>query len=180
MKQNISYLRRWLSVGNEILIVSKPELKCIKRICDEFGKYKDKIVFRFTIGSSDNEVLKFWEPGATDFEERLASLKYAFDMGFETSVSCEPFLDGNIVELFHKLKPYVKDTIWIGRMNKVRTRVDMTGWGDFELGFLAKVEDNQTDVRIWEIYEALKDEEKVRWKDSVKGIVGIEEDIRVG
>ena len=56
----------------------------------------------------------------------------------------------------------------------------MTGWGDFELGFLVKVEDNQTDVRIWEIYEALKDEEKVRWKDSVKGIVGIEEDIRVG
>lgn len=104
---NIDYLKRWLSIGNSILIVSKPHIACIQRICDEFTKYKDQILFRFTIGSLNNEVLKFWEPNAPAYEERKASLQYAFDVGYQTSVSCEPILDEDISMMVYDLLPFV-------------------------------------------------------------------------
>lgn len=45
--------------GNDILIVSKPHLKCIEAICNKFGAYAHKILFRFTIGAMDDRILKF-------------------------------------------------------------------------------------------------------------------------
>jgi len=96
LDKTIIYLRKLLDVGNEILIVSKPHIECVKAMCNEFEKYKKQIVFRFTIGSPNNDVLKFWEPGAPDYDERLTSLKYAFTKGYTTSVSCEPILDNDI------------------------------------------------------------------------------------
>lgn len=38
---------------------------------------------------------------------------------------------------------------------------------------IARIEAGQTDEKIREVYEALKGEPKVRWKDSVKRVVGI-------
>lgn len=92
----MDYLEHMLRPGNQVTIVTKPHLDCVKAICQEFGWYKDKILFRFTIGSSDLTTLKFWEPNAPDFTERLESLKYAFSQGYQTSVSCEPMLDNNV------------------------------------------------------------------------------------
>src|SRR5664280_2327835 len=77
LKENMEFLKHILEAGNEVLIVSKPHLECIKAICKEFEAYKDKILFRFTIGSADDNVLKFWEPGAPGFKERLECLKWA-------------------------------------------------------------------------------------------------------
>jgi len=74
LSENMEFLRHILEAGNEVLIVSKPHLVCIKAICKEFEKYKEKILFRFTIGSADDAVLKFWEPNAPGFMERLACL----------------------------------------------------------------------------------------------------------
>ena len=62
--------------------------------------------------------------GAPKFEERMASLVYAHQHGFKTSVSVEPMLDSkNIVHLFQVLKPHVTDSIWIGKLNHIRQRV---------------------------------------------------------
>ena len=75
-------LRKLLRAGNKVLVVSKPHLECIRVICRVFEDYKDQILFRFTIGASDNEILSFWEPNAPRFKERLESLRYAFGKGF--------------------------------------------------------------------------------------------------
>ena len=80
-------LEKLLVAENEILITSKPEFACIKKIWDTFLPFQNNIQFRFTIGSMNNKILKFWEPGAPSFEERLKSIKYAFDKGYKTSVS---------------------------------------------------------------------------------------------
>jgi len=159
--------------GNDVLIVSKPHLDCIKAICDRFAGYKDKLLFRFTIGAFDNEILKYWEPGAPTFEERFACLKFAHDMGFKTSISTEPMLDAaNVVNLFYKLAPYINDAMWIGKMNKIDSRVHVVDERDrIEAD---KIKNGQTDDRIWDIYKALKDEPKIKWKESVKDIVGID------
>ncbi len=90
------YLEHMLRPGNQVTIVTKPLLNYIKTICAEFSDHKDKILFRFTIGSSDSNTLKFWEPNAPDFAERLETLKLAYGQGYETSVSCEPMLDNNV------------------------------------------------------------------------------------
>ena len=84
--------------------MSKPHLDCIQAICQQFGDYREKILFRFTIGACDDTVLSFWEPGAPTYAERMASLQYAYEQGFQTSVSVEPMLDSaNIDQLIAEL-----------------------------------------------------------------------------
>ena len=65
-------LRKMLASGNRVLVVSKPHLACIQRLCAELEEWKDNVLFRFTIGAMRDETLLFWEPGAPAFEEPRA------------------------------------------------------------------------------------------------------------
>ena len=97
LSQSLLFLQKIIDSGNNILIVTKPHFEVIEAICDRFKNNKKNILFRFTIGSINSSVLKFWEPDAPDYEERKKCLVYAFEKGFETSVSCEPMLDNEAV-----------------------------------------------------------------------------------
>ena len=101
----VVHLRKMLAAGNKVLIVSKPHLPCIQTLCTELAQYKSQVLFRFTIGTRKNDILKFWEPNAPRYEERLDCLKTAFQRGFQTSVSAEPFLDADIVDLVYETTP---------------------------------------------------------------------------
>lgn len=173
LEQNIQYLRRWLNVGNQILIVSKPHFECIKRICDEFEKYKSQIVFRFTIGSPNDDVLKFWEPGAPSYDERVKSLRYAFEKGYQTSVSCEPILDEDISSMVNELLPFITDTIWLGKMNFIRPRVDTKNWTKDDWKYMDGVEAVIKDDFIKGLYNEFKDNPKVKYKESIKKVLGL-------
>jgi hypothetical protein len=171
LEPSLTVIGRILEAGNRLLIVSKPHLECIREICREFTKYKDKILFRFTIGAMDNDILGYWEPGAPRFEERLASLQHAHDQGFRTSVSCEPLLDSsNVRSLFDALAPYVTDTVWIGKMNGIDYRVEPGT--DPEAVRLVK--EGQTGAVIRAVHAELKEEPKVRWKESFKQVLGLD------
>lgn len=113
-------LKKLLRAGNLVLITTKPRSRCIERICEEFKNYKNLVQFRFTITSIDNSKLEFWEPGAPNFEERFDALKFAYEMGFKTSVSIEPFLDKDPYILVDLLMPYITESIWIGKMNYIK------------------------------------------------------------
>lgn len=104
----IDYLKRLLGAGNKVLIVSKPSFTCIKKICDTFTEYKEQILFRFTIGSKNSNTLNFWEPNAPDYNERKKALVYAFEVGYQTSISCEPMLDNKIDKVIEDLPQYCK------------------------------------------------------------------------
>jgi DNA repair photolyase len=159
----VTVLGKILAAGNDVVIVSKPSLECIKRLCHEFQEYQSQIVFRFTIGATDDKILSHWEPNAPSFKERLAALKWAFRKGFATSVSCEPLLDApKVKKLFDRLKPYVTDSIWIGKMNLIRNRVDALVSNEE----IERIEAGQTPEAIGQVYEQLKDEPLVRWKDN--------------
>lgn len=127
-----------LRASNELLIVSKPSLFCIKRLCSRLSNYKSQFTFRFSIGSIDDSVLKTWEPKAPNFNHRLKCLKYAFENGFKTSVSCEPILDKNTRELVVTVLPYVTDTIWIGLPSNLKSYSKMNSGTDVELLKLTK------------------------------------------
>jgi len=110
-------LKKMLLAGNEVLITSKPDPKCILRICEDLKEWKEQIQFRFTITSKDNLILKRYEPSAPLYEDRMASLQLAYYKGFKTSVSMEPFLDKDPIPLIKKLAPFVTETIWVGKLN---------------------------------------------------------------
>jgi len=177
LQENMEFLSHILEAGNEVLIVSKPHLICIKEICKKFAAYKDKILFRFTIGSADDGVLKFWEPGAPGFKERIECLKWAHKKDFATSVSCEPMLDNNIEKVVKKVSPYVTETIWIGKINHLigvtgRGRLDFNGHTD--PGTLAKAYELiawQLDENILKLYEKYKLDPKIMWKESIKKVI---------
>lgn len=130
LSESITMINNILKSGNSILIVSKPNMECISKICETFTDYKDKILFRFTIGSTDSSELSFWEPNAPSFEERFECLKWCHQNGFSTSVSCEPLIQKNVKVLIDTLSPYVTETIWIGKPNLLLNRVKMNGHDD--------------------------------------------------
>lgn len=173
IEESVTVIRKNLKAGNNLLIVSKPHLDCIKRLCKEFGGFKHHILFRFTIGTLDETVAKFWEPGAPSIKERLEALAYASGAGFATSVSAEPFFDRTIDLLAMQALPLITDALWIGKLNKIRERVHTAGWTDYEWGFLRTVETEQTDERIVALYNRLKIYPKIKWKESIKKVVGL-------
>ena len=168
------FLERLLSAGNDVLVVSKPHLDCIQFLCNAFTMYKDQILFRFTIGSSSDAVLRFWEPFAPAFEERIFALRYAFNAGYKTSVSCEPMLDNGIQIVVEEAEDYVTDAIWLGKANKLIERLTINGASEAVLQRGRLLESIQNDNNIKTLYEQYKDNPKIKWKESIKAVVGLE------
>ena len=162
-----------LRAGNELLVVSKPRVGCIEAICRTFEAHRDRILFRFTIGSMNDDILAFWEPGAATYAERRDALCLAHSLGFGTSVSIEPMLEvERVIELVADLEGCVTDAIWIGKMNHIKKQLRLAD-EETKAAFSA-IEAQQTDGQILSIYDRLKDHPKVKWKEGIKKIAGIQ------
>lgn len=179
MDKCIQYVFRWLAEGNKVLVVSKPHVECVTEMCKSFMGFENQVTFRFTMGSCINSVLKFWEPDAPSFDERLECLKYAFKDGYKTSVSIEPLLDTNIYELLEKVFPYISDTIWIGLMNDVEKRVDTRAWDINDFNYMAGITTTRNETYVKELVNHLNPlvhYYKIHWKDSIKKVMGFPEE----
>ena len=156
-------IKKLLEAGNEVLVTTKPKLSITKEIVDKFSYFKGMLQFRFTITSLDNQLLSFWEPDAPTYEERFDSLRHAYENGFKTSVSVEPFLDSTPQTLIHTLSPYVTESIWLGPMNYIPQN-----------GFSREDEQKYTEIRkryeighLKQIYEEMKAFPLIKFKDSM-------------
>lgn len=159
--------------GNRVLVVSKPHLECVRELCKELELYRQQILFRFTITARDSELLSYWEPGAPDYDERRQCLCYAFGKGFVTSVSVEPMLDSrDVVPMVLELLPCVNHSIWLGKMNRIEKRVAIESERDQLM--VDRIRAGQTDERVRAIYAALGKEPLVRWKESMKKVLGLD------
>ncbi len=165
-----------LATGNELLIVTKPHSECIEKICSTFYGEKEKILFRFTIGSIDNETLSFWEPGAPDISERLSSVRYAYRNGFSTSISMEPVLDDSAQDLIEDIYDFISGGIWIGEANFLFQRMRQNG--------VLSENNRKKAIELLNLYESpyfnnlydlYKDDEKIFWKDSLKKRFGLKQ-----
>jgi len=180
LRHTLTPLKAMLEAGNNVLLVSKPHLEVIDTVCHHCEPYRDQLLFRFTIGAADDVILKFWEPGAPNFMERWLALGHAHQRKFRTSVSMEPLLETNedtVVELVEEtLAPHVTDSIWIGKMNKPEERLKRNGHWDREdvQEMAGALMASQSDERIMSLYERLKDHPLIKWKESIKEVVGIE------
>ncbi|MFC1597207.1 hypothetical protein ACFL5Q_04610 [Planctomycetota bacterium] len=165
-------LKELLAAGNRVIICSKPRLEVIKCLCKEFANDRANIQFRFCITAMDDTILGFWEPGAPDFNERLACLRHVYRKGYRTSVNIEPMLDSpNVVKLFRRVVPYVNVFVNIDKMRPVtsngqpRTRREEAA--------IRRIQENQTNDRIHAIYEALRGEPLVRWGRWIRKDLGL-------
>jgi len=174
------YLNKILSVGNEVLIVSKPHFEVFERFCKEFSSYKDKILLRFTIGSASSDTLALWEPGAAGFKERLNSLDLVYTAGFKTSVSCEPMLDTDMSKLIEKVRPFVNDCIWLGIMNSPFVRLSINKAPKEVIEEAKKLINFYDNKTVNELYSRYKNDPLIKWKESIKKIVGIEVPLEKG
>lgn len=172
LSQCLCVLKKLLDAGNPVLIVSKPHWNCITLICEALGEYRSQVMFRFTIGTKSNELLRFWEPYAPLFNERLACLKYAYNMRYRTSVSCEPYLDENVVDLYLAVKPWITEDFWLGKLRYFNRRVDQSVLTPEQIDkYVKPLKAAQSDETIWAIYHQLKDERLIKWKDSVREVI---------
>jgi DNA repair photolyase len=177
----IAFLTRVLETEKNVLIVSKPRQGVVAKLIKALEPYKSKVLFRFTIGSPRADVLKFWEPGAPTFTDRLSSLRLAHDQGWKTSVSCEPMLDipEQMEDLICMVAPYVTDAVWLGLMNKNKARLALNGHRE-------AIPESQRILGAWSpnvvkaFYEKHKNSPIIKWKDSIKAIVGIASNAEAG
>lgn len=177
----ITTLRSLIEAGNEVLIVSKPDPWCIRQICGQFRDEKSQIMFRFTIGSANDTTLKFWEPNAPTFKDRLSALRYAFEHGFQTSVSCEPMLDKEIGKVVDAVLPYVTDAVWLGRVNNLRQAIALNCPCDTDVMEAAdRLLAEQTDDWLRELYRRYRKNPKIKYKDSIKKAVGLSRPTKAG
>ena len=103
----------------------------------------------------------------------------AFELGFETSVSCEPCWGGDVDRLISELRPYVTDSIWIGKMNKGRSRMKFNGyWNPETAAEYNKLMDWYSDANMIALYNRYKDEPIIRWKESIAKVVGTKGDCK--
>jgi DNA repair photolyase len=169
----LTFLTSYLSIGNEILIVTKPRSEVIKPLCMELEKYKKQILFRFTIGSMSNRVLNFWEPEAPDFEDRFISLVYAHQLGYKTSISIEPMLDMLTDDLIKFIRHSVTDTIWVGLPNNFIQRLTLNGWDEPERSRAKKLMENLNYKHVKDLYDKYKDDDMIKWKDSIRKLLNL-------
>ena len=132
-------------------------------IIERYSSYNKQLQFRFTITSIDDVLLSFWEPNAPKFEVRFESLKYAYTADIKTSVSIEPFLDYTPQNLIYKLSPYVTESIWLGPMNYIQSN----GLSDEDEFYYKEIRNNYRIDHLWEIYQDLKNNPIIRFKDSM-------------
>ncbi|MFZ4564636.1 MAG: hypothetical protein ACOYNU_14755 [Bacteroidales bacterium] len=106
---------------------------------------------------------------------------YAYKAGFQTSISCEPMLDDKADTLIAKVLPYVTNAIWLGKGNQMTMRLKMNGYGDEETLQMAwKLVESQSNGYIWDLYSRHMEDPHIKWKESIKKVVGIEVPIESG
>lgn len=169
----IQVLLKSLARKNDMLIITKAYLPCMQRICRDLQPYRDQIIILVTIGSTDDAVLRYWEPGAPSLAERMAALQHSYEQGFMTGVSCEPILDANVDALIASVRPYVSNYIRIGTATRLLDRVRTNCPGDketFDRALELNTLWNASAVR--NLYARYQHDPVVLWCDSIKEVVG--------
>ena len=181
----LSALIDLLRAGNQVLVVSKagPHIPGILYAAWSLARWKGRLELRVSLTCLDRNIAAFWEPGAPSPGERMDALWTARDLGILTSVSIEPCLEPErLREIVAGAispwsgRPGMKGEIWIGAANKLRAR---TAWVPNKLALglereIRLVEAGQTPEVMRRIYESLKANPQIRWKDSYQKALRID------
>ena len=83
-------------------------------------------------------------------------------------------LDNEVDAIIADLSRYVTDAIWLGKMNFVMRRLKANGYTDQEtIEAAEQLLKWQSDTEILKLYEKYKDNPQIKWKESIKKVVGL-------
>lgn len=85
-------------------------------------------------------------------------------------------------QVVEKVLPYVTETIWLGKPNNLIGRLSMNGYKNDRLTMerARRLMKTLSDEYILNLYARYQDNPKIRWKDSIKKVIGIEFSTEVG
>ncbi|MPN53699.1 hypothetical protein SDC9_201365 [bioreactor metagenome] len=90
-------------------------------------------------------------------------------------------LDDNIEAVIEQVSPFVTDAIWLGKANRLRCNLSVNGETDETV---IKAADEliriQADDNIKMLYDRLKGNPLIKWKESIKKVVGLERPAQAG
>jgi len=114
-------------LNNQVLTKGSPDL--INEDMDLMKAARTQL--GVTLCFSDDDTRKYWEPGASTVEDRLAILKAAHKAGIFTWVSLEPVIDPDqALGVIRKAHKYVR--FWkVGKLNHMKTVEHGVDWGKF-------------------------------------------------
>ena len=80
----------------------------------------------------------------------------------------------NAETLVEELLPYVTDSIWIGKANFLLKRLKTNGFNDAKTILRAnELVASQSNENIKLLYSKLSKNNKIKWKESIKKVVGL-------
>ena len=159
-----------------LLLVTKGDGPCVERLARRLGDcWRNRVLWRITIGCLDERTRQFWEPHAPTIDMRLEALRWLYREAWQTSVSCEPLLEPwNALGLVAAVAWHVTETIWVGKARelKARTAWCRTAMGEPLAEAIANLEGWQTPGAVLDVAETLRGRlpmetwAKIRFKDS--------------
>lgn len=111
-----------MKAGHEIMFVTKPTMKSISAVIQEFEKcaynYKRQLVVFITVSTDDDTVLRKFEPNTSRFEERLNVIRFLTSIDINVNVISEPYLS-NPISFIDKILEILPSNgiIALGKMN---------------------------------------------------------------
>jgi DNA repair photolyase len=174
-----------LVAGNNVLVVSKAGMELpalLARLLGDVAERGDdplpamRVEVRASITALDAVIARFWEPGAPAPGKRLQALANCASLGVRTSISIEPCLDVRAIPaiIAAARDAGVAGEIWIGAANHLRQRTAWCRGLERLEGEIYRVEEGQTPEAMRRIYESLKGNSQIRWKDSYQKALGID------
>ncbi len=90
-------------------------------------------------------------------------------------------LDDRIDRVVEAVHPFVTDSIWLGKSNRLRSILPQNCPNDAEA--MRKGEQlmaTQDDAAIQTLYARYQNDPKIKWKDSIKAVVGLDRPTSAG
>ena len=90
-------------------------------------------------------------------------------------------LDRYIDRVIEAVKPYVTDSVWLGKAGQLRCHIALNCPDDDEVKAAAdRLIAWQSDAEIKALYEKYGHDPIIKWKDSIKKVVGIDRPTEAG
>jgi hypothetical protein len=78
---------------------------------------------------------------------------------------------GDVVDLVADVQNFVNHSIWVGKMNKIDQRVICDS--ERAQREIDRIDQEQSDERIMSLYLQLHKNQLIRWKESIKEVIGL-------
>lgn len=118
LEKSIKTIKILVDYGNNVILVTKGLNLIVSKLIDALCMYKDKVEFRFSFSTNYDDLIKKLEGNSPLYKEKKFALQLAFQRGFRTSISMEPYISSNLVEIINDLKEFVSSKIFfVGVMN---------------------------------------------------------------